>query len=72
MSPTTQGVDAVVRYDHWTLVVGWFRDRADWADFAGALNAHESADGYLVIELTGYWHLGPTDAPDVQLGGEAY
>jgi hypothetical protein len=68
---TSTGVDAVVQYDHWVLVVGWFHDRADWPGFAAAFNAHESADGFLVIEPTGYWHLGPTDSPDVLLAGEA-
>ena len=33
------------------------------------MNAHESADGYLVIDPVSPWILGPTDSPDVQLGG---
>ena len=73
---TGNGVVAIVQYDHWALVVGWNRDRTAWPQFAEALNAHESADGFLVIEPVSPWVLGPTDSPDVQLGrtdgGAAY
>ena len=69
---TENWVVAIVQYDQWALVVGWNHDRTNWPAFAQALNAHESADGYLVIEPVSPWILGPTDSPDVQLGGEAY
>ncbi len=68
VSSTPIGVDAVVHYDGWALVVHWSHDPTDWAAFADALNAKETADGYLVIEPSSGWRLGPTDAPDVQLG----
>lgn len=69
---TPNGVDAVVDHGSWTLVVTWNHDPSNWAGFASALNAKEDADGFLVIEPTGpAWTLGPTDAPDVQLGGES-
>ena len=38
---TTNGVDAVVQYEHWALVVGWNHDRTNWSAFAHSLNAHE-------------------------------
>lgn len=67
---TAKGVDAAVQYDHWALVVSWNREPTNWGVFAGALNAKETADGFLVIEPNGAgWRLGPTDAPDLQLGG---
>jgi hypothetical protein len=67
---TTRGVDAVVRYAHWALVVSWNHDRANWQSFGAGLTARENDDGFLVITpLAQGWHLGPTDAPDVQLGG---
>jgi hypothetical protein len=66
------GALAVVQYEHWALVVSWNRAPTYWALFAAALNAHESASGYLVMETKPGWRLGPTDAPDVQLGGDAY
>ena len=30
---TTNGVDAVVQYEHWALVVGWNHDRTNWSAF---------------------------------------
>jgi hypothetical protein len=70
---TASGVDAVVEYERWALVVSWNHDPTIWGAFATALNARESGDGFLVIEPIGDgWRLGPTDAPDVQLGGDAY
>lgn len=71
---TALGVDAIVQYEHWVLVVTWNTHRANWPAFAAALNAHESADAYLVISTVGpwYWQLRPTEAPDVQLGGGLY
>jgi hypothetical protein len=69
---TPQGFDGVVRYDHWSLVVGWNDEPAGWANWAAALNARETSDGFLVIEpVNRSWQLGPTDAPEVQLG-DAY
>lgn len=69
---TTNGVDAIVQYDHWALVVSSNNAPTDWATFAKGLSAHESADGFLVIDPADSWNLGPTDAPDVQLGGSTY
>jgi hypothetical protein len=69
LASTHDGVDAVVRYGEWTLVVNWNDDPSDWAGFAAALDAHVTADGYLVVEAgRPGWRLGPTDSPDVQLG----
>ena len=69
---TAQGVDAVVEYPGWTLVVPWNHDPTNWGAFATALSAKETPDGFLVIHPIGAgWQLGPTDAPDVQLGDEA-
>ena len=31
---TTNGVDAVVQYEHWALVVGWNHDRTNWSAFS--------------------------------------
>jgi hypothetical protein len=68
---TVEGVDAVVRYEGWALVVNWNDDPAVWRAFANALGAHEAADGFLVVEpMQPGWAVGPTDAPDVQLGDE--
>jgi hypothetical protein len=71
---TTQyGVDAVVHYDDWSLVVAWSHDPTDWAMFASELNAKETADGFLVVEpVDPGWHVGIGDGPDVQLGGNSY
>ena len=55
------------------LVAPWTNTPTAWGPFATALNAHESADGFLVIEPFGFgWRLGPIDAPDLQLGGDTY
>jgi hypothetical protein len=69
---TNSGVDAVVQYDHWDLVVHWSDGRYKWTAWASALDAYETPDGYLVVRpAQPGWRLGPTDAPDVQLG-ESY
>ena len=70
---TDEGVDAVVDYSNWALVVSWNHEPTYWRAWAARLSARETADGFIVIEPVGAgWHLGPTDAPDVQLGGETY
>jgi len=68
---TADGVDAVVQYPGWALVVHWNSDPTSWALWANGLHASVGADGFLVIEPPHPWRLGPTDAPDVQLG-DAY
>jgi hypothetical protein len=71
---TANGITAVVRYGDWTLVAAHSgHDPTEFSSFATALHARRTADGFLVltpIELG--WVLGPTDAPEVQLGGAAY
>jgi hypothetical protein len=69
---TPNGVDAVVQYDQWALVVNWNHDPTNWAAFAGALDAQASADGFVVLRAPHGWRLGPTDAPDVRLGDYAF
>ena len=71
---TPNGVDAVVRYGDWWLDSSWGNSPpAQWTAFASELNAKETVDGFLVIEPTDpSWKLGWADAPDVQLGGDAY
>lgn len=71
---TTQyGVDAVVQYDSWVLVVTWAHDPTNWAVFASELNARETPDGFLVLEpVDPSWKLGLGDGPDAQLGGTGY
>ena len=68
------GVTAAVQYGDWWLSATWSDSpSAQWTAFASELNAKESADGYLVVEPTDpSWQVGPTDAPDAQLGGDAY
>ena len=67
---TRRGTDAVVRYPGWSLVVTGNHDPTSWAGFASALNAKETADGFLVIEpVNSSWKFGPTDTPELQLGG---
>jgi hypothetical protein len=70
---TANGVDAVVRYGDWWLDSSWGTSPpAQWTAFASELNAKQTVDGFLVIEPTDpSWKLGPADAPDVQLGGDA-
>jgi hypothetical protein len=70
---TPNGVDAVVRYEGWTLAVNWNDEPTDWATWASALDASLTPDGYLVItSRSPDWQLRPTDAPDVQLGDYAF
>ena len=70
---TAAGVEAVVSYGGWWLSTSWGHEPTDWARFASELNAKETPDGYLVVEPTdASWKVGPTDAPDAQIGGEAY
>ena len=71
---SSSGVTAAVQYGDWWLSATWSNSpSAQWNAFASELNAKESADGYLVVEPTDpSWQVGPTDAPDVQLGGDAY
>jgi hypothetical protein len=71
---TPFGVDAVVQYGSWWLDASWSSSPpAHWTAFAAELNGKETADGFLVIEPPdASWKVGPADAPDAQLGGEAY
>lgn len=70
---TSGGVTAVVQYQDWWLSATWTSADAQWAPFASVLNAKESADGFLVIEPADpSWKLSRADAPDAQLGGDAY
>ncbi len=69
---TPDGVDAVVQYPGWAVVASWNKRPTGWSTFANALNARQNAEGFLVITPRPGWKLGPTDAPDVQLGGDAY
>ena len=71
---STYGVTAVVHYGDWWISATWGTSpAAQWTAFASELNAKESADGYLVIEPTDpSWKLSWADAPDMQLGGDAY
>ena len=65
--------DAVTNYGGWWLTVFGGHEPADWPQFASELNAKETPDGFLVVEPTdASWKVGPTDAPDAQIGGEAY
>lgn len=73
VSSTSSGVDAVVQYDEWVLVVTWNHDPTNWPVFASELNAKETADGYLVLEpVDSGWQVSHGDGPDVQLGGTGY
>ena len=73
MYTTQYGVDAVVQYHDWALVVTWNHDPTNWAVFASELNAKETADGFLVLEpVDPGWKLGLGDGPDAQLGGTGY
>jgi hypothetical protein len=70
---TTLGVDGVVQYGGWSLVVHWGHAATSWSQFAAALKVHETKAGFLVVEPSDSdWKLGPTDAPDVQLGPYAF
>jgi hypothetical protein len=70
---TQDGVDAVVHYDSWVLVVTWNHDPTNWTAFASEVNAKETADGFLVVEpVDPGWKLGLGDGPDAQLGGTGY
>ncbi len=70
---TPGGVAAVVHYGGWWLVADWDQTPSGWAPFAAALNATETADGYLVITpAVSGWKLGPADTPELQLGGAFY
>jgi hypothetical protein len=65
---TPNGVDAVVDHEGWTLLVNWNDEPTFWRAFANALHGSLDSDGFLVIRPPLGWRLGPTDAPDVQLG----
>jgi hypothetical protein len=70
----TGGVTGVVQYPGWWLSASWTDDAsARWGPFAAALDARESADGFLVIQpAVRGWKLGLPDAPQLQLGGGPY
>jgi hypothetical protein len=65
---TPTGADAVVQYGDWSLVVAWGDRPTNWSTWAAALNAHETPDGFLVVDPAPRWRLGPTDSPDVRIG----
>jgi hypothetical protein len=71
--PITDGQLAEVRYGRWELAVPWNDEPANWAAFAKALHARETADGFLVFDFMDEgWHLGPTDAPDADFNHGAF
>jgi hypothetical protein len=65
------GTEAVVRYGEWYLIVQWSDDRTEWGFWASGLRARENGNGFLVVDPAhADWRVGPTDAPDVQLGDD--